>query len=232
MPASRLPAVLFDLDGTLIDSVELIVRSARHAFATCEDYRGRLPSDDEWLVDLGMPLATMFGRFTADADEVERLIEGYREFQHANHDDLVTCYAGILEVVAELHELGHPVAIVTSKSVPIARRGLALVGLERMVESIVGLESVTRHKPHPEPVRKALQQLSVEPHEAVFIGDSPHDMTAGRAAGVVTIAALWGPFARAQLAAAKPDYFVKTPREILSTVERVAEELEEAEDEE
>jgi pyrophosphatase PpaX len=224
----RLPAVLFDLDGTLIDSVELIVRSARHAFATCEDYRGRVPNDDEWLIDLGMPLPTMFERFTDDPEELERLIEGYRAFQREHHDSLVTCYEGIIETLAELDSLGHPIAIVTSKSEPLAARGLALVGLDRVIETVVGLESSRQHKPHPEPVRVALRRLAISADQALFVGDSPHDMTAGRAAGVITVAALWGPFTRAQLATARPDYFVRGPKELLGVVERVAEELEES----
>jgi len=230
MPSVRRPAVLFDLDGTLIDSVELIVRSARHAFATCEGYQGRVPNDDEWLVDLGMPLPVLFGRFTSDPEEIERLIDGYREFQHAHHDDLVTCYAGIVDTVRALDDLGHPIGIVTSKSEPMASRGLALVGLERFVDTLVGLESARRHKPDPEPVRVALDRLGLAPDEALFVGDSPHDMTAGRKAGVITVAALWGPFGRAQLATARPDYYIKAPRELAPLVERVAEALEEQED--
>ena len=232
MPSPRLPAVLFDLDGTLIDSVDLIVRSARHAFATCEDYRGRVPNDDEWLVDLGMPLPTMFGRFTTDADEIERLIDGYREFQLANHDELVSCYDGVVHTVETLRDLGHPIGIVTSKSEPIALRGLSLVGLDQMIDTIVGLESARRHKPDPEPVRVALERLAVGPDQAVFVGDSPHDMTAGRKAGVVAVAALWGPFSRAQLAESRPDYYIKRIKDLVPLVDRVAEELEETSEEE
>lgn len=226
MPAApRLPAVLFDLDGTLIDSVQLIVQSARHAFATCEDYRGQVPTDAEWLVDLGMPLPTMFARFTQDPDELERLIEGYREFQGEHHDRLVTCYDGIVDAVREIHDLGHPIGIVTSKSERMAARGLSLVGLEPFIDTVVGLESATRHKPDPEPVRVALDRLAVSADEAIFVGDSPHDMTAGRAAGVLTVAVLWGPFTRAQLAATRPDYIIRGARELVGIVERVAEEI-------
>jgi len=228
MPSPRLPAVLFDLDGTLIDSVQLIVQSARHAFDVCEDYRGRVPTDDEWLVDLGMPLPTMFGRFTADQDELERLIDGYREFQREHHDTLVTHYEGIAETLAELDGLGHPMAIVTSKSEPLAARGLAHIGIDRYFDLVVGLESARQHKPHPEPVRVALREIGIAPDQAVFVGDSPHDMAAGRAAGVLTVAALWGPFSRAQLAPARPDYYIKGAKDLLAVVERVAEELEES----
>jgi pyrophosphatase PpaX len=227
MSSPRLPAVLFDLDGTLIDSVDLIVQSARHAFAVCPEYGGRVPTDEEWVADLGMPLTVMFRRFTDDEAEVEELIAGYREYQVANHDALVRCYDGVAATLRELSSLDHPIGIVTSKVEAMAERGLAVAGLDGLVDTIVGLESTRRHKPDPEPVRTALGRLGLRPADACFVGDSPHDMTAGRAAGVVTIGALWGPFTKEQLQAARADYLARSPREVLRIVERLAEEREE-----
>ena len=89
MNSVRPLAVLFDLDGTLIDSIELILNSARHAF---RDRRGYVPSDAEWLTGVGIPLATMFRRYTRDDAEVDALIAKYREYQLANHDRLVRGY--------------------------------------------------------------------------------------------------------------------------------------------
>ncbi len=228
MPAHRLPAVLFDLDGTLIDSIELITQSARHAFAVCPNYSGHVPTDEEWIAELGRPLPTMFGRYTSNPEELEELIAGYREFQLANHDALVRCYDGVAKTLAELKSQNHLVGIVTSKSEPIAVRGLEHAEIAKYVDAIVGLESTKKHKPDPAPVRAALSQLGVKAQDAVFVGDSPHDIQAGRAAGVITVAALWGPFTRQQLAAQRPDYFIRRSKELLSVVDRVAEEREEA----
>lgn len=205
-------AVLFDLDGTLIDSVDLIAQSARHAFTVCGE---PVPSDSEWLADLGMPLKAMFGRFGAEGERLDRLIAGYREFQMAHHDRLVRPYGEVTATLDRLEAAGLRLAIVTSKVEHLAVRGLDLVGLGGRFETIVGLDSCLNHKPHPEPVETALARLQIRPEEAVFVGDSPHDMAAGRAAGVRTAAALWGPFTRELIAPAAPDWWLDTISDLL-----------------
>ena len=208
-------AVLFDLDGTLIDSIELIVNSALYAFEKCGH---PAPAAEEWLADLGMPLRTMFGRFVEDESRMTDLVAGYREYQLANHDRLVRPYDEVATTLEALHERGYDLAVVTSKAEPLAHRGLAHVGLDDYFDVVVGLESCTRHKPDPEPVQIALERLGVPPDAAAFVGDSPHDMAAGRAAGVTTIAALWGPFSRGQLAASEPNYYIERMSELLPIV--------------
>jgi pyrophosphatase PpaX len=199
-------ATLFDLDGTLIDSIELILDSARHAFA--ERTEG-VPDDAEWLTGVGIPLATMFRRYARDEADVDALIARYREYQLEHHDRLTRCYDQVVETVDFLRAAGHPCAIVTSKTEWLARRGLDHVGLARHFDVIVGCDSCQRHKPDPEPVLLALDRLGYQPQDAVFVGDSVHDMLAGNAAGVTTIAALWGPFGREDLAAARPAHYLE-----------------------
>jgi pyrophosphatase PpaX len=109
-------------------------------------------------------------------------------------------------------------AIVTSKHRRATLRGMELCGLTRHVSEIVTPEDVRSPKPHPEPVLLALDRLGVEADEAVFVGDSPHDLVAGRAAGTRTAAALWGPFPRASLLAETPDFLLETQDEILALV--------------
>jgi pyrophosphatase PpaX len=210
-----LTAVLFDLDGTLIDSIALIVNSALYAFEKCGH---PAPAAEEWLADLGLPLRTMFGRFIADESKLAELVAGYREYQLENHDRLVRPYEEVSSTLTALHERGHSLAVVTSKAEPLARRGLAHVGLDGFFDVVVGLESCNRHKPDPEPVRVALERLGVRPEDAAFVGDSPHDMAAGRGAGVVTVAALWGPFSRNQLASSEPDYYIERMGALLPIV--------------
>jgi pyrophosphatase PpaX len=203
--------VLFDLDGTLIDSIGLILGSMRYAFAKC---RAPLPTDAEWLTGVGTPLRTMFQQYSSDDAEIDRLISAYREHQFANHDDLVKCYDGVPAVVASLAGNGHPMALVTSKTEALARRGLEHVGLIEYFGVIVGCDSCSRHKPDPEPVLSALNRLGYEPDEATFVGDSVHDVESGNAAGVLTIAALWGPFTREQLAVASPGMYLERITEL------------------
>ena len=116
-----------------------------------------------------------------------------------------------------------PLAIVTSKTGWLARRGLDHVGLASHFEVIVGCDACERHKPDPQPVHLALDRLGYQPPDAVFVGDSVHDMVAGNAAGVTTIAALWGPFSREDLVASHPAHYLRSITELpnlLGTVQR------------
>ena len=217
MPAPRhLPAVLFDLDGTLIDSIELILKSARYAFEKLERIA---PPDEEWLAGVGIPLFTMFARYARDTADRDALIVAYREYQMANHDRLVRCYDGIADTVAALRDRGHELAIVTSKSDALAMRGLAHVGLARYMDTIVGCDSSSRHKPDPEPVQIALHRLGCAPEDAIFVGDSIFDITAGNAAGVKTIAVLWGAAKKDEFDSNRPNAYVSKSSDLPDTID-------------
>ncbi len=220
MPSRNRPlAVLFDLDGTLIDSIELILNSAHHAF---RDWPRRRPTDEDWLDTVGIPLAEAMRRYAETEDEVALLIANYREYQMEHHDRLVRCFDGVPETLATLREHGHPLAVVTSKSDALAQRGLEHVGIAHLFDTIVGCDSCTRHKPHPEPVLVALERMGCDPGEAVFIGDSVHDMESGNAAGVHSIAALWGPFSRQQLQASNPRHYLATIKSLPALLGSIA----------
>ena len=126
--------------------------------------------------------------------------ERYKEHQWAHHDAMVRAFPGVPEMLDALTARGVRMAVVTSKLEPSARRSLDFLGLSRHFECVVGLEATVRHKPDPEPVRYALGRLGAGAGEAAFVGDSPHDVLAGNAAGVATVATLWGPFSREELA--------------------------------
>lgn len=213
------PAILFDLDGTLIDSIGLLVESMEYAYGD----REHRPPVAEWVAAIGTPLDAMLRRWARDDEDVLQLRARYREFQFANHDAMTTAYPGAVEMVRELHAAGHPLAIVTSKLAVGARRSLAFVGIEECFSAVVGIESTERHKPDPAPVLHALERIGgVSPERALFVGDSTHDMHAGNAAGVRTAAALWGPFSRAQLETAGPTYWLNDFAELRDVVERLA----------
>ena len=212
MPNTTPAAVLFDLDGTLIDSIDLILRSYRHTLVT---HRGETPPDDVWLAGLGTPLRAQFGRFTEDEAEISAMVETYRDYNLAHHDAMVRPYPGVLDAVRRLHAGGRRLAIVTSKKHDGAERGLRRCGFDGLFPVVVGADDVERHKPEPEPVLRALELLSVAPDDAVFVGDSPHDLAAGRAAGVRTAAVGWGPFPRAQLEGQAPDFWIDRADDLL-----------------
>ena len=205
-------AVLYDFDGTLADSTELTMRCYRH---TMRAHLGDVPPDDVWLSGFGTTLEAQMRRFGRSADEVQAMLDTYRTYQNSVHDDLLRPFPDAAETVAELERRGYGLAIVTSKRRRVAMRGMELCGLVSHFDVIVTPEDVMEAKPHPEPVLFALQKLGVAPHEALFVGDSPHDVAAGRAAGTRTAAALWGPFALETLQAAGPDAFLREQRDVL-----------------
>ena len=204
-------AFLFDLDGTLINSIDLIMAAFRHTMRTHLD---KIPTDDAWRVGLGTPLRTQLAKYAVSDDHADAMANTYRAYTRAFHGRLVRPYPGIKEALGILRDRGVKLGIVTSKSRPLARRGLQRCGLDEYFDVLVGVEDVTEHKPHPAPVLDALGRLLVEPHGAVFVGDSPHDVRSGRAAGVATAAVLWGDFGRTALAAHAPDYWLANPNEI------------------
>jgi pyrophosphatase PpaX len=206
-----LSTFLFDLDGTLIDSIELILQSYRH---TMKAHRGIEPPDEVWMKGLGTPLWVQFRDWTDDPDEIKAMVTTYREFNLANHDRMVRPYAGVVEQVRRLKTDGKTLGLVTSKMKSGAARGLRVAGLEDAFAVIVGADEVEHPKPHPEPVLKALERLGAPAAGAVFIGDSRHDLECGRAAGVQTAAALWGPFRRSDLEDLAPDYWLEQPADL------------------
>jgi len=202
---------LFDLDGTLIDSIELILRSYRH---TMKVHRGVEPPDDVWMAGLGTPLWVQFREWSRDEDEIRAMVATYRDYNLTHHDALVRPYDGVVERVRGMHARGGRMGLVTSKMRHGALRGLDVAGLADVFDAVVGSDDVTQPKPHPEPVLKAIGLLGADPSGTVFIGDSRHDIECGRAAGVRTAAVLWGPFDRSHLEDLRPDYWLTTPADL------------------
>jgi len=202
---------LFDLDGTLIDSVELILRSYRHTLRT---HRGHAPPDELWLKGLGTPIRVQLRQWSEDPAEIEQMARTYSAYNMEHHDALVRPYDGIVSTVTELKRRGKRIGLVTSKVRTGALRGLRVTGLEPAFDTIVGADDVQNPKPHAEPVLVALSRLGAGAADAVFVGDSRHDLVSGRAAGVATAAALWGPFDRPHLQDLEPDYWLERPEDL------------------
>jgi len=203
--------ILFDLDGTLIDSVRLILDSYHHTMRT-----HGLPActDDYWLRGLGTPLRVQFADWASDPETMQALIATYRSYNLEHHDRMVTVYPGVVDAVQAIRGAGVRTGLVTSKSRQGALRGLGLAGLETMMDVLVCADEVTNPKPHPEPVEKAVSMLGGVSRETIYVGDSIHDMQSGRAAGVLTAAALWGPFGRSHLDGAAPDFWLEAPSDL------------------
>jgi pyrophosphatase PpaX len=208
----RLQTALFDLDGTLIDSIRLILDSYHH---TLTQHKLPARTDEEWLQGVGTPLHVQFSHWRETPEMLEAMIATYREYNLKHHDRMVTIYPGVLEAIREIKAAGLQTGLVTSKNRQGAVKGLKLVGLEALMDVMVCADEVANPKPHPEPVEKAVNLLGADPAKTVYVGDSIHDMLSGREAGVRTAAALWGPFGRSHLEVANPDYWLEKPADLV-----------------
>ncbi len=203
--------ILFDLDGTLIDSIELILASYRHTLAV----HGRPPvPDSDWLAGVGTPLRVQLLQAAESPEDLATLVATYREYNLANHDQMIRPFPGVTDLVWGLRRAGYRTGVVTSKNREGTLRGLRLVGLEEAIELLVCADDVINPKPHPEPVERAVVGLGGVLESTLFIGDSIHDLHSGRAAGVRTGAVLWGPFGRPELEPAAPDYWFERPDQL------------------
>jgi pyrophosphatase PpaX len=217
-------AVLFDLDGTLIDTTDLIFQSYQHALTSVLD---RPATTEELLLGYGQPLYAAFAaildgrQVEGSAEErlflVDRLIGHYREFNVARHDFLAREFSGVRETLAELDQRGYPLGLVTSKTRAIGERGLRLIGVDGFFRTAVYMDDTNRHKPNPDPLWLALDRLGLRDRadQVLYVGDSTHDLQAGRVAGVHTAAALWGPFPPESLHALKPDHALAKIEDLL-----------------
>ena len=195
----RWPVVLFDFDGTLADTIPLIVASYHHALGAV---LGQAAPEDEVRSWIGRPLQPVLEeRYPGRGAE---LTEVYRAWNLANHDELIRVVAGMTELLDDLHSAGARTGVVSSKRAETVRLGLRAVGLAGRIDVVAGQDEVTHHKPHPEPLMYAARQLRVSAADCVYVGDATVDVVAALAAGMGAVAVTWGAGERAPLEAAAP----------------------------
>lgn len=206
--------VLFDLDGTLLDTRDLIVESYQHTFRCHLD---RDVSREEILSKFGYTLVDHF-RCYPEAD-LDAMISTYRTYNLARHDELTIMFPDVKESLQQLSGLGCRLGIVSSKARQTVLKGLELFDLRRYFSAIVCFEDTARHKPHPDPVTLGRSLLGLEAPKAVMVGDSPFDIAAARAAGVKAAAVGWSCFPEDELARERPDYILREIGEIIAIVQ-------------
>jgi pyrophosphatase PpaX len=202
---------LFDFDGTLVDSENLILASFRHA---TDAVLGATPSDDVLRAGIGLTLEQQSHDLAGD--RAQELFDVYVEHNRAFHSELLRTFDGVPEMILRLRRRGARLGVVTAKIRPTMELGFEHVPLERdWFEVLVAKEDTRLHKPHPEPLLLALELMGAAAEDAVFVGDSPFDIRAAHAAGVTAAAAAWGDiFSRDVLVAEAPQIVFDSPDQV------------------
>jgi pyrophosphatase PpaX len=211
---NRINTVLFDLDGTLIDTNELIISSFLH---TLEHYYPKQYKREDVLPFLGPTLKETFE--SMENANVDEMIKTYRKYNITHHDSFVTEFPTVIETVKVLKEKGYKVGIVTTKISDVVMKGLKLTKLDSYFDVIVALDHVEKPKPDPEPIFKALEQLHSKPEETIMVGDNHHDILAGKNAGTTTAGVAWSIKGREHLEQYKPDYILEEMADLLKILE-------------
>ena len=206
----RCDPVLFDLDGTVVDSGAIILASLRHATQTV---LGETIPDERLLATVGgSGLASQMRDFAPD--RVDELVRVYTEHNTPLHAELAAC-DGMLELLTDLKAEGRRLGIVTAKRRKTVQLAFDTLPLERLFDVVVAGDETERQKPHPEPLLRALAQLDARASTAAYVGDSPFDIQAAKAGGLTAIAATWGRIHdRDRLEQEEPDHIVETSEEL------------------
>jgi pyrophosphatase PpaX len=208
-------AVLFDLDGTLLDTNELIYDSFCTAFKDILDMK--LPKEEITLL-YGKPLKYTFSNYTDDKDIIEKLIDSYRSYNGKHHDNMCKPFKGVKELLLALKERGIKLGIVTSKRKEVAKRGLILGEIIDYMDIIISPEDTIKHKPEGEPALKACEILKISPKEAIMVGDSPYDLLCGKNAGCFTCGVEYTAIQVEELIKTEPSYMIKKPLDLLELI--------------
>lgn len=210
---NRITTVLFDFDGTLLDTNELIIQTFQHVLNN--HFPNRFSREDIYPF-IGPTLMETF--HSIDPDKAVQLIQEYREWNIANHDALITEYEGVIETLTALKQQGIKLSIVSTKRNDMIHRGLNVMGAAHLFDEVIGLDDVTNPKPDPEPILLALQRLKSKPEEALMVGDNFHDIEGGKNAGVRTAGVAWSLKGEAFLQTFQPDYMLKRMSDVCDIV--------------
>jgi len=204
------PVVLFDLDGTVVDSGAIILASMRHA---TREVLGLDFEDAELMQAVGGPgLEAQMAVFAPE--RVDELVRVYRAHNEPLHDELEAC-DGMEDVLVRLHADGRRLGVVTAKRRSTVELAFASVPVAHLFETVVGGDETENHKPDPEPLLLAAERMAVTPADCAYVGDSPFDIRAAKAAGMFAVAVTWGRIHdRAKLEREEPDAIVDTAEEL------------------
>jgi len=208
--------VLFDLDGTIVDTNDLIINSFMHALK-----QNALPplTREQIIPHMGTTLQQQMRVFSG-LEDVSALELSYRSFNYEHHDALIRSFPNVNETMEQLRSLGIKMGIVTTKIRPTTFKALEMFDLLQYMDTIVTVEDVTQPKPHPEPVLTAVRNLGVDPRKTLMVGDSVVDIQSAKAAGVYVAGVAWSLKGEETLRKYEPDYIIHDMKDIHRIVEQ------------
>lgn len=212
---SKFKAVLFDFDGTIMNTNNVILNSWRHTFKT---KLGVEPDPQEIYKTFGEVLKDTMKKFFPDEDQDE-MIDIYRSYQKDIFTEAIEIFPGMKEVILKLHEAGIKVAIVTSRYLNSTVEGLKKYGIDEVFDAMVSAEDTEIHKPLPEPCLICLKKLGIEAKDAVMVGDSKYDILCARNAGVESALVSWTiSVSEEERKELVPEYYIEKAEDLLDVV--------------
>lgn len=217
----KIDTVLFDFDGTVMDTNDVILKSWQHAF---RQILGKTADEGRLLKTFGEPLKmTMKNFFGGDEEQVERNVEIYRSYQRDHYLDLISPFPGVREMLEEVKSAGFKTALVTSRLKSTTYDGLRKFAIEAFFDCIITADDVTKHKPDPQPVFRALESLGSAAGSALMLGDTRQDILAAKNAGVASVLVEWSMALPKETAVGElePSYFLGSPRELINLISTI-----------
>lgn len=217
---NKIDTILFDLDGTLINTNEIIIQSFKYTF---DQHFPNIEIDrDKILTFIGPTLQQTFSEYTSDPFVIQDMIESYRTYYVEHEAGLFSIYPNVVEVLTRLKQSGYNLGIVTSKFKEAAWPSFTHYGLERIFDVFVSLDEVEYPKPDRNPIDVALSQFD-EPKGAIMIGDNKGDILAGKNAGIYSAGVIWSIKGAAHLMQEDPDFMLSDMEDIFTVLKQIEE---------
>ena len=211
-----LKAILFDLDGTLVNTNQLIFNSFQKAFK--ELLKENTLSNEEIINCIGPTLEQTGEKYYPQ--DPNAFVEYYRHYYQMNHDDMIEIFPGIIEMLENLKQLQLKLVIVTSKKRDMTIKALKYLNIYDYFDLIVSSDDVRCPKPHPEPIETVMNYYGLTRDECLMVGDNSHDIECAHAAGVKSVAVGWAMRGADYLKKYHPTYIINEANDLLTVIKK------------
>lgn len=208
-------AVIFDLDGTLIDTNDLIIDTFYHVI---NELLGRSPTEEELNHVYGKTLDEQMEFFSMERSH--ELVDAYKSYYRAHMDARTHLFEGVKDLLDDLAKMDIKVATVTNKGSRGVRHAFDKFDIGKYFEATISADDVSNGKPDPEGIFAVLNRLGVEAEEALFVGDSLNDISAAKKAGVLSVLVGWTLFHEDHYSEFGADFIINKPTGLLNLIKK------------